>query len=188
MPFIIGRGICFKFVSSWGKIPMNSLALKKSVRLFYICYQTFRFQIKILLDSTKLFPLFHSISQILSLSFILTQWISNATKIFFFSGMVSFDSPESNSKIHRTMLKIPIVNRENPIQPNWVSVPRRWESGRVLDTRKENDYNSEFGQVMLATSEMYYSHSYIKPIPCWTATRVTYFTLKKNSFFYFRIY
>lgn len=105
---------------------------------------------------------------------------------FFFSGMVSFDSPESNSKIHRTMLKIPIVNRKNPIQPNWVSVPRRWESGRVLDTRKENDYNSEFGQVMLATSEMYYSYSYIKSIPCWT--RVTYFTLKKNSFFYFRIY
>lgn len=93
---------------------MNSLALKKSVRLFYICYQTFPFQIKILLDSTKLFPLFHSISQILSLSFILTMNIECYEDFFFFSGMVSFDSPESNSKIHRTMLKIPIVNRETP--------------------------------------------------------------------------
>lgn len=64
VPFIIGRGICFKFVSSWGKIPMNSLALKKksAVRLFYICYQTFRLQIKIFLNFSKLFPLFRSIS------------------------------------------------------------------------------------------------------------------------------
>lgn len=149
VPFIIGRGICFKFVSSWGKIPMNSLALKKksAVRLFYICYQTFRLQI---LQNQILQNYFPSFVQF---PFFILFFPMNIEcyEDFPFFFLVSFDStPESNSKIHieQCQLKIPIVNRENPIQPNWVSVPRRWESGRVLDTRKENDYNGEFGQVM----------------------------------------
>lgn len=108
----------------------------------------------------------------------------------FFS--VSFDSPESNSKIHRTMLKIPIVNREkNPIQPNWVSVPRRWESGRVLDTRKENDYNSEFGQVMYllkrATAILILNQSHVEQPH---VSKISFHNIKKKKKIpsHFRIY
>lgn len=64
--------------------------------------------------------------------------------------MLSSYSLHGELKIYRiTLLKILIVDRKNLIQLNQVSVPCRWELGRVLDTRKENDYNSEFSQVML---------------------------------------
>lgn len=150
--------------------------------MFYICYQTFLLTTKTLLDSLKLFLLSRNFPIPF---FVLYRNTMNATKIFFFDGMVSFDSPESNSKIHQTMLKIPIVNREkNPIQPNWVSVPRRWESGRVLDTRKENDYNSEFGQVMYllkrATAILILNQSHVEQPH---VSKISFHNIKKKKKF-----